>query len=263
MPKPVPDGKRTRCGALTRRKDWCRSWPIKGKKRCRMHGGCSTGPRTPQGKAASQTGVARWRAETRAQIAAGLLARFPQGRKPGWAAKQRYALAVSRDLAALKAAAAEDARRCPAPLPPRRRRGRPTIVESILHDLSLAERLPPGRLSTRSLEPLARMVGDVKWVRENLPHGGADPAFESALDDIARLEQPLDRLLRPNYQGSAVLKELLRQVREAKARNPGLRPQLPLSLSIDGRGGPGTSAGVTSTRNWSSLSRMLSSGAQA
>jgi hypothetical protein len=29
----------------------CRNWPVRGKKRCRLHGGFSTGPRTPEGKA--------------------------------------------------------------------------------------------------------------------------------------------------------------------------------------------------------------------
>jgi hypothetical protein len=29
----------------------CRNWPVRGKKRCRLHGGLSTGPRTPEGKA--------------------------------------------------------------------------------------------------------------------------------------------------------------------------------------------------------------------
>jgi hypothetical protein len=29
----------------------CRNWPVRGKKRCRLHGGLSTGPRTGEGKA--------------------------------------------------------------------------------------------------------------------------------------------------------------------------------------------------------------------
>jgi hypothetical protein len=29
----------------------CRNWPVRGKKRCRLHGGFSTGPKTPEGKA--------------------------------------------------------------------------------------------------------------------------------------------------------------------------------------------------------------------
>ena len=42
----------------------CRNWPVRGKKRCRFHGGYSTGPTTPEGKArtiaALQAGRARW-----------------------------------------------------------------------------------------------------------------------------------------------------------------------------------------------------------
>jgi hypothetical protein len=34
-----------------RSSSWCRNWPVRGKKRCRLHGGFSTGPRTPEGKA--------------------------------------------------------------------------------------------------------------------------------------------------------------------------------------------------------------------
>jgi hypothetical protein len=30
---------------------FCRNWPVRGKKRCRLHGGFSTGPRTAEGKA--------------------------------------------------------------------------------------------------------------------------------------------------------------------------------------------------------------------
>jgi hypothetical protein len=34
-----------------RSSSWCRNWPVRGKKRCRLHGGFSTGPRTAEGKA--------------------------------------------------------------------------------------------------------------------------------------------------------------------------------------------------------------------
>jgi hypothetical protein len=34
-----------------RSSSWCRNWPVRGRKRCRLHGGFSTGPRTPEGKA--------------------------------------------------------------------------------------------------------------------------------------------------------------------------------------------------------------------
>jgi hypothetical protein len=32
---------------------YCRNWAVPGKRRCRLHGGLSTGPKTPAGKAAS------------------------------------------------------------------------------------------------------------------------------------------------------------------------------------------------------------------
>jgi hypothetical protein len=48
-----------RCGARTRAGVPCRGPAIKGKARCRMHGGRSTGPRTPEGRERSRR--ARWK----------------------------------------------------------------------------------------------------------------------------------------------------------------------------------------------------------
>jgi hypothetical protein len=39
------------CGAKTRRGAACQKPPLIGKARCRLHGGLSTGPKTPEGKA--------------------------------------------------------------------------------------------------------------------------------------------------------------------------------------------------------------------
>ena len=39
------------CGARTRSNSLCAKHPIKGKRRCRLHGGLSTGPKTEAGKA--------------------------------------------------------------------------------------------------------------------------------------------------------------------------------------------------------------------
>ena len=39
------------CGARTRSNSLCAKHPIKGKRRCRLHGGLSTGPKTREGKA--------------------------------------------------------------------------------------------------------------------------------------------------------------------------------------------------------------------
>ena len=46
-----PDCPSIRCGARTRRGTPCQKPPLKGKNRCRLHGGLSTGPRTAEGKA--------------------------------------------------------------------------------------------------------------------------------------------------------------------------------------------------------------------
>jgi hypothetical protein len=46
--------KKSRTGLLTVSRDpFCKNWALPGSRRCRMHGGLSTGPRTPEGKARS------------------------------------------------------------------------------------------------------------------------------------------------------------------------------------------------------------------
>ena len=56
-----------RCGAMTRKGTPCQAGPFGKGGRCRFHGGASTGPRTPEGKArslaAAREGYARWRAQ--------------------------------------------------------------------------------------------------------------------------------------------------------------------------------------------------------
>jgi hypothetical protein len=46
-----PDWPGTRCGAKTRAGTPCKNPAIAGKQRCRMHGGKSTGAKTPEGRA--------------------------------------------------------------------------------------------------------------------------------------------------------------------------------------------------------------------
>ena len=48
-----------RCLAKTRRSTPCQKAALKGKARCRLHGGLSTGPKTPAGKA--RTIAAHWK----------------------------------------------------------------------------------------------------------------------------------------------------------------------------------------------------------
>ncbi len=66
-----------RCGARTRFGTFCRGYALRNKRRCRQHGGMSTGPRHPSGVAAS---VQAARAASQARYrAAGL--KWPGGRR--------------------------------------------------------------------------------------------------------------------------------------------------------------------------------------
>lgn len=47
----VPKCLRPLCGAKTRAGGTCRAKAVSGKKRCRLHGGLSTGPKTGEGRA--------------------------------------------------------------------------------------------------------------------------------------------------------------------------------------------------------------------
>ena len=47
------------CGARTRRGTACQKSPVAGRTRCRLHGGLSTGPKTPEGKA--RIAAAHWK----------------------------------------------------------------------------------------------------------------------------------------------------------------------------------------------------------
>jgi hypothetical protein len=70
-PTPKPDvvpAERPRCGARCRSGHPCRRRVIKSPltvrpaRRCKLHGGASTGPKTPEGRAASLSALARGRA---------------------------------------------------------------------------------------------------------------------------------------------------------------------------------------------------------
>jgi hypothetical protein len=78
MPRGIPKKKRPQCGARCRTRfgEPCRAAVVWDRERglmsrCRMHGGLSTGPKTPEGRArcaaAARARWARWRAEREAE----------------------------------------------------------------------------------------------------------------------------------------------------------------------------------------------------
>ena len=64
------------CEARTRKGSSCQKPPLKGKSRCRLHGGLSTGPKTPEGKA--RIAAAHWKHGRRSKA-------FIETRKQIWA----------------------------------------------------------------------------------------------------------------------------------------------------------------------------------
>lgn len=56
-----------RCGAKTRTGEQCRRKPELGKRRCRNHGGCSTGPKTEAGRARALAALRRAREQRSAK----------------------------------------------------------------------------------------------------------------------------------------------------------------------------------------------------
>jgi hypothetical protein len=162
--KPGPHGKdKQRCGARVRhRRGFCRKWPVPGKDRCRFHGGRSTGPPTEDGKALSleamRAGRQRWLPDMHATKAAGEIERFPGGRKSGarWVTPRMW---EKRQIATMQRLRAE--REALEPRPPRRRRGRPTIIaQAQAQIVRVLARLPEqspwiGRLDDRLRERVA------------------------------------------------------------------------------------------------------------
>ena len=77
------------CLAKTRSGGLCLKHPIVGRVRCRLHGGLSTGPRTPEGKAACV--AAHWKHGKRSKA-------FVEARKQIWAELRR----VEKEMRAKK-----------------------------------------------------------------------------------------------------------------------------------------------------------------
>ena len=70
------NGTGQRCAAKTRKGTACQKPPLRGKARCRLHGGLSTGPKTPEGKA--RIAAAHWKHGRRSKA-------FTEARKQIWA----------------------------------------------------------------------------------------------------------------------------------------------------------------------------------
>ena len=71
-----PEWQGQRCAAKTRKGTACQKPPLTGKARCRLHGGLSTGPKTPEGKA--RIAAAQWKHGRRSRA-------FTEARKQIWA----------------------------------------------------------------------------------------------------------------------------------------------------------------------------------
>jgi hypothetical protein len=68
---PLPRRDRPSCGARTRKGAPCLARVVPGKGRCRLHGGLSSGPRTPEGKARIAAAQRKRWAATRARVGPG------------------------------------------------------------------------------------------------------------------------------------------------------------------------------------------------
>ena len=71
-----PEWQGQRCEAKTRKGTACQKPPLRDKTRCRLHGGLSTGPKTPEGKA--RIAAAHWKHGRRSKA-------FTEARKQIWA----------------------------------------------------------------------------------------------------------------------------------------------------------------------------------
>lgn len=76
------------CGARTKKNGRCLAEPLPGKRRCHRHGGASTGPRTPEGKArrsacAREVALKQWQTDSFPKISdVGRIAVSEANRRP-------------------------------------------------------------------------------------------------------------------------------------------------------------------------------------
>src|SRR5258708_5944737 len=88
------------CGARTRNGGRCRRYPLAGKRRCRLHGGKSTGPTTAAGVARALASLVAGRGRGGGRMwegqAEGLVGKVPGGRLPKALAQKRDGDVISR-----------------------------------------------------------------------------------------------------------------------------------------------------------------------
>jgi hypothetical protein len=215
-------GAHPRCGARTRSGGRCRRfvavdpWTKKLRRRCRLHGGLSTGPKFPDAKerslAAANAGLERWRERMRAAKAAGLIAKFPSGRKSGPSRRLRELEAHDREEAlARRRVEFMDAHE--RPRWPARRGGSPLV-----RDLERLEKTFIKRLNDRVPPPHEQIEEVLNDILQGEEVFGRPVGKEQRLDCVGwayntwRERQALNEFLAQ-----------LAQQREAKAAQAGAR----------------------------------------
>ena len=173
-----------RCGARsrTRGNQPCRAPAIRGKRRCRMHGGRSTGPRTPEGRARSTR--ARWIHGSYSAEAERELRRFKAECAVFTTVQQARSTALLVDLRLLLKRgrrARRNARR-------RARRRTDERVTAIRHSArtqtSVEPVAPTARVAKLPVEP-ATEATPVKALK-----GAAQPKNATAVDDLRSASNP-------------------------------------------------------------------------
>jgi hypothetical protein len=211
MPKQHPQ----RCNAQTRRTDaalhradregrlmeylrsstWCRNWPVRGKKRCRLHGGFSTGPKTSEGKARTVAAMVEGRRRLLEKLKA-------EGKPVPWGRKRG---GVNRSAADRQLARATK-------LQARARRD----LEAVLSLKFRRQRRQAREVVKREVE---RLLAEHEEQRRRLRFPPLSPEQREAVIDGFRR-----RVVRPNNDGSMswsdiqVLQDRLRDAEDALER---------------------------------------------
>ena len=142
------------CGARTRNGDRCRRHPLAGKRRCRLHGGCSTGPRDWRASVAAMAAGRKRLIELRHAL--GLKAPGGRPRKFG-AVRDLQRIAQQQLRSAIVAAKS----RIPAVPDDFRAALLARVAMAGLHRLEEIVSLPVDEAVMREHPAVARLVGDM------------------------------------------------------------------------------------------------------